>query len=60
MRIFYDDKQFRYRMGDDLVHAVLAVLNESASKGGLIIRKKKKDEGGGDKEFKVELYKMLF
>ena len=39
-------------MGDELVHAVLAGLNESASKGGLIIRKKK-DEGGGDSGFKV-------
>ena len=37
-------------MGDELVHAVLAGLNESASEGGLIIRKKN-DEGGG---FKVK------
>jgi len=42
-------------MSDDLVHAVLAGLNESHSKGGLIIRKKpatgengsKEEEGGG-------------
>ena len=41
-------------MSDDLVHAVLAGLNESHSKGGLIIRKKpaaggddSKEEGGG-------------
>jgi hypothetical protein len=28
---------------NDLLHAVLAGLNESQSKGGLIIRKKKED-----------------
>ena len=35
-------------MSRDIVHAVLEGLNESQSKGGLIIRKKK-DEGGGFK-----------
>ena len=39
-------------MSDDLVHAVLAGLNESHSKGGLIIRKKPtegQESGGGFK-----------
>jgi len=43
-------------MSKDLVHAVLAGLNESHSKGGLIIRKKPKEgdeEAGGGGGFKL-------
>ena len=44
-------------MSKDLVHAVLAGLNESHSKGGLIIRKKPKEgdeeAGGGGGGFKL-------
>jgi hypothetical protein len=43
---------------NDLVHAVLAGLNESQSKGGLIIRKKKED--GTPAGFQVRWFNQIF